>query len=103
MSIDTIRMTQKILKRTDSHKPTDRRFQGALHSAAGLLGWLIPDTDAVVKATSLEDKDFHGELPDELQDPFAVLDRDRQKFARAPVRCCDEITAERSSLNLLAE
>lgn len=103
MSIDTIRMTQKTLKRADSHESTDRRFHGALHVAVGLLGWLIPDKDAVVKATSLEDDDFHGELPDELKDPLAVLDRDRQNFV--PLPCCDasEITAERSSLNLLTE
>jgi hypothetical protein len=84
----------KILKRTDSHEPTDRRFQGALHVAAGLLGWLVPDTDAAVKATSLDDEDVHGELPDELKDPFAILDRAQQNFA--PVPCCDAsgITAD---------
>lgn len=76
-----------------------------MHVAAGLLGWLVPDTDVMVKATALEeDEDVYRELPIELQDPFAVLDRDRQKFPAAPMHCCDgRETVEGAPLNLLAE
>lgn len=70
-----------ILKRTDLCEQTDRRFHGSLHVAVGLLGWLIPDNHAVVEAKSVEDEDIHPELPDELRDPFAVLDHDQEKFA----------------------
>ena len=104
MSSDKTRVTQKILKPT-AHEPTGRRFQSALHVAVGLLGWLIPDTGEVVKATRLEDEDFHGELPDELQDPLAILNRDRQNIAQASASYCDpsEATVGLSSLNLLIE
>lgn len=94
-----------ILKRTDSTEQTERRFQRAVHVAAGLLSWLLPDSDAVVEATRLEDQDIQGELPDELQDPFAVFDRGRQALATAPVSCCDgsDVTNEGLSLTQLAE
>jgi hypothetical protein len=94
-----------ILKRTDSRERTERRFQGALHVVAGLLGWVIPDTDAAVKAASLDDEDFSGELPDELQDPLAVLDRDLQDAARGSENCCEgsSVTFARSSLTQQVE
>ena len=92
-----------ILKRTTSQYQSERYLQQALHVATGLLGWLIPDTRALVRATSFKEEDVHGELPAELRDPFAVLDRDRQNFPPAPVHCChgSRVTAER--LNLLAD
>jgi len=65
-----------LLKRTSSGKQTERRFRDALHVAIGLLGRLIPDTEVVVRATNLIDEDMQEELPEELRDPFAILDRD---------------------------
>jgi hypothetical protein len=104
-STDTSHLTQMILKLTNSHHQSGRYLQRALHVATGLLGWQIPDTAAVVKAASLQDEDVHRQLPKELQDPFAVLDRDRRNFPPAPMHCCNgsQVTVERLSLNLLAE
>ena len=51
-----------ILKRNDSREQTERHFQRAMHVATGLLGWLIPDTEARVRATSQEEVGIHGEL-----------------------------------------
>ena len=65
-----------LLKRTSSGKQTERRFRDALHVAIGLLGRLIPDTEVVVRATNLIDEGMQEELPEELRDPFAILDRD---------------------------
>lgn len=65
-------------KRIDPNAETERHMQGAIHVAMGMLGWLIPDTETVVKATSLESEDISAELPDDLKDPFAALDRDRE-------------------------
>jgi len=65
-----------LLKRTSSGKQTERRFRDALHVAIGLLGRLFPDTEAMVIATNLNDEDMQEELPEELRDPFAILDRD---------------------------
>ena len=72
-----------LLKRIDPRVLTERSFQGALHVAIGLLGWLAPNTESVVKATTLEDEDQELELPFELRDPFAVLDLDRPISAPA--------------------
>ena len=72
-----------LLKRIDPRVLTERSFQGALHVAIGLLDWLVPDSDSVVKATSMEDDDQDLELPAQLRDPFAVLDRDRPRSAPA--------------------
>ena len=68
-----------LLKRTSSSKRTERRFRDALHVAIGLLGRLFPDTEAVVRATNLNDEGMQEELPEELRDPLAILDRDRLK------------------------
>ena len=65
-------------KRVDPNVETERRIQGAIHVAMGMLGWLIPDNETAVRATSLESEDISAELPDELKDPFAALDRDRE-------------------------
>ena len=65
-----------LLKRTSSSKQTKRRFRDALHVAIGLLGGLFPETEAMVIATNLNDEDMQEELPEELRDPFAILDRD---------------------------
>ena len=65
-----------LLKLTRSGKQTERRFRDALHVAMGLLGRLFPDTEAVVRATSLNDEGMQDELPEELRDPFVILDRD---------------------------
>jgi hypothetical protein len=65
-------------KRLNPRAETEFSFQGAMHVAMGMLGWLLPDTHTVVKATSPQDEEISAELPDELKDPFAVLDRDRE-------------------------
>ncbi len=65
-----------LLKRTRWGKQTERRFRDALHVAIGLLGRLFPDTEAMVRATNLNDEGMQEELPEELRDPFAILDRD---------------------------
>ncbi len=70
-----------LLKHINPRVLAERSFQGALHAAINLLGWLIPDTETVVKATSVEDGDLQPELPVELRDPFAVLDRERPTVA----------------------
>ena len=64
-------------KRIASSEETQRRFQGAIRVAMGLLDWLLPETEEVVNAKSQEDAEMHVQLPDELRDPLAVLDRDR--------------------------
>jgi len=94
-----------IFKRIDSREQTERRFQGALHVAMGLLGWLLPDTSAVIKATSLEDEHIHGELPAELRDPLDVLDRDRLNVALGQESSSDgsEVMVERPSSTRLAK
>lgn len=40
------------LKRINCCEQTERRFQGAMQDAMALLGWLVPDTAAAVKAAS---------------------------------------------------
>ena len=65
-----------LLKRKSSRKQTERRFRDALHVAIGLFGRLLPDTEAVVRATNLNDEGMQEELPEELRDPFAILDCD---------------------------
>ena len=65
-----------LLKRTSSGKQTERRFRDALHVAIGLLGRLIPDTEVVVRATNLNVEGMQEKLPEELRDPFVILDRD---------------------------
>ena len=65
-------------KRLDPNAETEYRVQGAIHVAMCMLGWLIPDSEPAVKATSLENVDISAELPDDLKDPFAALDRDRE-------------------------
>lgn len=93
-----------ILKLSNLRNQSERRLQRALHVASSLLGWRVPDTVAEVRATSLENEDIDSPLPEELQDPFAVLDRDRQNFPPAPICGCDgPVTGEGPSLNLLAE
>lgn len=65
-------------KRLDPNVENERHIQGAIHVAMGMLGWLIPDNETAVKATSLESGDISAELPDDLKDPFEALDRDRE-------------------------
>ena len=90
-----------ILKRIDSPEQIERRFQGSLHAAASLLGWVLPDNDEVVDATSNGNEGSFGELPLELQDSCAVFDRDHQNFSLPVKTCCDEseVREQRSSLN----
>ncbi len=64
-------------RRLRSKAESQYRLQDAMHVAMGVLGWLLPDTETVVKATSTEDEDLTAKLPDELKDPFVILDRDR--------------------------
>jgi len=63
---------------TNSREKYERRFQHALHVAIGLVGRLIPDTEAVVIATRLNDESTLEELPEALRDPLAILDRDQR-------------------------
>ena len=65
------------LKRNDSNAESQRRFQDAVHLAASLLNWVLPDSEEIVAATSHEDEEMHEQLPDVLSDPLAVLDRDQ--------------------------
>ena len=53
-----------------------------MHAAVSLLGWILPDTGTAATATSRTDEDIPFELPDELQDPLAVLDGDREKVTQ---------------------
>ena len=69
-----------LLKLTNSREKYDRRFQYALHVAIALCGRLMPDSEAIVKATSLKDESMPEELPEGLRDPLAILDRDRQEL-----------------------
>ena len=55
------------------------RFQSALHTAARLLGWILPETEAEVKAVDQHDRSVRPELPNELRDPLAALDRSHAK------------------------
>ena len=71
-------------KRQDLREQTEYSFQGALHVAMGMLGWLLPNTESAVKAASLEDTALQGELPDELRDPLAVFERDRRTLIPEP-------------------
>ena len=70
-----------ILKLDDALERTERRFLGALHAALGQLGWRVPDTDSALEAEGSDDVMAYEELPDELRDPFAALDRDRLSAA----------------------
>ena len=92
-------------KRIDPREKAEHRFKGALHVAVGMLGWLLPDTDAVENGARLEDEDVNGELSEDLRYPLAVLDGDRLNLAQEPESCWDasEVTVERSSPTLLAE
>lgn len=65
-----------LLKRKSLDKQIERRFRDALHVAIGLLGRLLPDTEEVVRATNLNVEGMQEELPEELRDPFVILDRD---------------------------
>jgi len=66
-----------LLKLGSSREKTERRFRDALHVAIGLFGRLLPDTEAVVKATNLKEESTLEELPEELRGPLAIFDRDR--------------------------
>ncbi len=66
-----------IMKRIDSNAETQRRFQDAMHVAAGLLNWVLPDSEPILGATSHEGEEIHVQLPDGLRDPLAVLGRDQ--------------------------
>ena len=65
---------------------TERRFRRALHAAMRSLGWILPATEAEVKATSQEDVAEALELPNELRNPFAALERNYEadRCERAP-------------------
>lgn len=76
-----------ILKQPDNHP--ERYLQRALHVTTGLLRWIVPDSAAVAHATPLLEQDVHGELPEELRDPFAVFNRDRKRRAPAIVSTSD--------------
>ncbi len=65
------------LKRNDSNEETQRRFQDAMHVAAGLLDGILPDSDEIASAKSHEDDETDVQLPGGLRDPLAVLDRDQ--------------------------
>ncbi len=65
------------LKRIDSNAETQRRFQDAMHVAAGLLNWVLPDSEEIACAKSHEDDEMHVQLPDGLRDPLAILDCDQ--------------------------
>ena len=66
-----------LLNRNNSGKKSEHRFRAALHVAFGLLGRLLPDSEAMVKASSHSGEATSEELPEELRDPSAVFDRDR--------------------------
>ena len=94
-----------ILKRTESCEQSERRFQAALHVALSLLGWVLPDTGGVVEATDSDDKHNHEQLPDELRDPLAILDRDELNAAPEQETRCNpsEVFAEQSALDVSVE
>ena len=65
-----------IMKRINSNAETRRRFQDAMHVAAGLLNWVLPDSEPILGATSHEGEEIHVELL-RTRDPLAVLGRDQ--------------------------
>ena len=62
-----------ILKRIASREQSERTLHEGMRVAMTLLNWILPDTEAVVKARSHVDDPV--QLPDELNDPLSVLDR----------------------------
>ena len=94
-----------ILKRIDLFEETERRFRGAMHVAIGLLGWLLPDSKDVADAEDSKEEIDYEDLPTELQDPLAVLDRERSGLAQGPENPADsrDVSAECSPLSLQTE
>lgn len=65
-----------ILKNVKLRERAEHCFQDALQFAIGALGWLVPDREASVRETSLEDGELtEQDLPPGLRDPQAALNR----------------------------